>query len=80
MAASSMAINPANIVTVVNGTANAAADINTTVTELVTKFDAMLETATGHSHDGTNSRSVSSAVAGLTIEELSVARIMGWQL
>lgn len=80
MAASSMAINSANIVTVVNGTSNAAADVNTTVTEITTKFNDMLETATGHSHDGTDSRSLSSGVAGLTVQELSVARIMGWQL
>lgn len=80
MAASTMAVNSANIVTVVNGTANAASDVNTSVSEIVTKFNAMLETATGHSHDGTNSRSISAGVAGLTEQELSVSRIMGWQL
>jgi hypothetical protein len=77
MAASTMKIDSANIVTVVNGTANAAADVNTSVSEIVTKFNAALETSTGHNHDGTNSRTISMGVAGLTSLEWTVAQIMG---
>ena len=77
MAESSMALTAANIKTLVDDTANAVADLNTTVTEISTKFDAMLETSTGHNHDGTNSKSVSAGIASLTTLELVVGQIMG---
>lgn len=80
MAASSMAIGSGSLVTAVNGTANAASDLNTNISAVVAAFNASLETATGHNHDGTNARSISSGVAGLTMTEYTVARIMGWYL
>ena len=81
MATSTMAIDIAGkITTFTNQTDNTPTTVNSTISEIVTKFNAMLETTSGHSHDGTDSRSLASGVAGLTVQELSVARIMGWQL
>jgi len=73
-----MIVTAANITTFANASVNTATDLNTTITEIVDTINAALETATGHNHDGTNSRSVSSTVAGLTIAEYAVAQIMGW--
>jgi hypothetical protein len=78
MAESSMSIDNNKITTFTNQTANSPTDLDNTITEIVDKFNAMLETATGHSHDGTDSRSISSSVSGLTMEEFAVAQIMGW--
>lgn len=77
MGASNMILTAANIKTLVDDTANAVADVNTTITEIATKFDAMLETSTGHSHDGTNSASVTSGVGSLTTAQFSHALILG---
>ena len=75
MAKSTMAVNSANIVTVIDGTANAAADVNTSITEIVTKFNAMLETSAGHNHDGTNSPLV--AGTDWTPEDLLIGSWIG---
>ena len=77
MADSSMAIDSTKITDFANGTALTETDLDTTIGEIVSAFDAMLETATGHSHDGTDSRSISSGVSGLTMEEFARAIIMG---
>ena len=78
MAASSMIIDTGDITDFENNTNLSEDDLDDTFSEIVTKFNAMLETATGHSHDGTNSRGISSTVAGLTIGEYAIAQIMGW--
>ena len=77
MSESSMAIDTDVIVTFSDDDQNSVADTNTTISEIVTKFNAMLETATGHSHDGTDSPSISAGIGGLTMLELTVGRIMG---
>ncbi len=77
MAASSMALTAANIKTLADDTENAVADVNTTITEISTKFDAMLETATGHNHDGTNSKSVTLGINDMTLEEYVLVQLMG---
>lgn len=59
MAASSLAIDTDEIVTIECLTTNSASDLNTTHNEIVTKFNAMAETSTGHHHDGTDSRLLS---------------------
>lgn len=77
MAESTMALTAANIKTLIDDTQNAVADLNTTITELSTKFDAMLETSSGHDHDGSNSKSTSSGIGNITNLELVVGQIMG---
>jgi hypothetical protein len=77
MAESSLAIDSGDIVTLVNGTANTAVDVNTNVSAIVTAFNAALETATGHSHDGTDSKALSAVVAGWTMEEFTRAVLGG---
>ena len=77
MGVSTMALTAANIKTFTSATENAVADLNTTVTELQTKFNAMFETSTGHSHDGVDSKSVSAGIGALTSLELVVGQIMG---
>ena len=77
MADSSLAIDSDDIVTLMNGTANTAVDVNTNVNTIVAAFNASLETETGHYHDGTDSRSVGSGFAGLTVTEFAIATLMG---
>lgn len=59
MGLSSQAINTATITTntnsMVTGLANAPANVVACINEIVTKFNATLETVTGHAHDGTTS-------------------------
>jgi len=77
MGASSMIITAANITNFEGNTANASSELNTTITEITTTIDALLETATGHDHDGTNSKIVSAGIGDITTLQLAVARIMG---
>ncbi len=77
MADSTFALDPANIKTLADDTANAVADVNTTITEISTQFDAMLETSSGHTHDGVDSPSISAGIGSLTMREVLVAQIMG---
>ena len=80
MADSSLIIDSDNITTFTNDTVNDADEVNSTITEVTESFDAMLETATGHYHDGTDSRSIASGVNGLTIEEYAWVNIIGGDL
>lgn len=77
MADSTMAIDTGDIVTFAKETVNKPSEVNSTITEIVTKFNAMLETVTGHHHDGTNSRLVYGGIGALTIEEMVIAIRMG---
>lgn len=77
MAKSNMALDSANIITLTDDTVNAVADVNTTITELSSQFDVILETSTGHDHDGSNSKSVSAGIGALTSLMLVVGQIMG---
>ncbi len=78
MADSTLIINTDNITTFEDLTQNSITDLNSTITEIVDTFNESLDTATGHSHDGTDSRSISSGVSGMTMEEFSIAVILGW--
>jgi len=80
MGASSMILTAANIKTLVDDTALAVVDLNTTITEISTKFNAMLETSTGHTHDGTDSASVSMTINDMTLEEYALVQCMGLDL
>lgn len=73
MADSSMAIDSTKITNFANGDALTETDLDTTVGEIVEKFDAMLETSTGHDHDGTNSKAIGSGFAGLSTSEYVIA-------
>lgn len=77
MAQSTMAVDVTKTVPLVKDTINSVDVLNTTVVEIVTKFNAMLETATGHDHDGTNSRLANSA-GGLSTEDMLLAAGMGF--
>lgn len=77
MADSSLAIDTGVIVTLADDDQNAVADANTNTDEIVTKFNAAFETSTGHTHDGTDSSSISAGIGALTSLEIAVARVMG---
>jgi len=74
MATSSMAIDTDNITDFEDGTVNQSATIDSTFSEVVTKFNASLETSTGHSHDGTDSRKTGN---GYSPAEMLRGSIMG---
>ena len=80
MATSSLAINTGNITTFADDTQNTIDDLNTTVTEIVTKFNGSLETTSGHSHDGTDSPTISSGISGLDVSELALCQFCGVSL
>ena len=77
MAKSTFALDSNKIITLTDDTQNAVADINTTIGEIQTKFDAMLETSTGHSHSGTDSPSISLSINDMTLEEYVLVQLMG---
>lgn len=77
MADSTLIINTDNITTFEDLTQNSITDLNSTITEIVDKVNDFMDTATGHSHDGTDSKSLSSGVSGLTVEELALAQFAG---
>ena len=70
MADSTLIIKTDNITTFADDTQNAVADLNTTISEIVTATNKFMNTSTGHTHDGTNSASISSGVGTLSVEDL----------
>lgn len=56
MAKSTLAIDTNLIHDFENDTANSASDLDSTFSEIVAKFNTMLDTLTGHRHDGLDSR------------------------
>lgn len=77
MAESTLAIDTDLIIDLTGATANDQDILDGIHDEIVTKFNEALETTTGHSHDGADSRSVGAGVSGLSVTELSVARLLG---
>ena len=77
MAKSSQAIDTSLIVTLENLSVNTVADLNSMYSEIITKFNAMLETVTGHNHDTVTSAPVVMGVGGLTGLEYQRMLIMG---
>ena len=77
MADSTLIIDPADITTFTDDTANDPDEMNSTITAIVEAFDAMLETATGHYHDGTDSRAISAGINGITIADYAWINIIG---
>ena len=75
MAASTFAMTVPN--TLVNDTANAPAAVNANFTEVQTQFNASMETATGHYHDGVDSRIVYGGLSGWTMEDVMFMTILG---
>jgi len=59
MGASSLVVSVTN--TFANDAVNKPSEVNTNFTELVSGINAIVETATGHSHDGTDSKLLSGA-------------------
>ena len=58
-----------------NNTTNAPADVDENFTEVETQFNASMETATGHDHDGINSKKI--GTGNLNTEELALAIWIG---
>jgi hypothetical protein len=56
MAKSTLAIDTDLIHDFENDTANSAAELDATFAEIVSKVNGLLDTLTGHNHDGTDSR------------------------
>ena len=63
--------------TLVNATANDASDVNDNFTEVQTQFNAAMETASGHYHDGTDSRLVYGGIDGFSVEDTQLFNILG---
>lgn len=72
MAASSLAIDTSKITTFANDDMNSVTNLNTTISEIVTKFNALIETATGHYHDGTDSRLIYGGITGMTQDDYAM--------
>ncbi len=72
--ASNLTIDTDNIVTFSDTSADAATDLNSTFTEVVTATNTFME---DHAHNGTDSSSVSVGIGSLTTLELVVGQIMG---
>lgn len=64
--------------TLVTDTANAVAAVNANFTEIQTQFNAAFETASGHYHDGTDSRIIYGGISGFTIEDIQLMQILGF--
>lgn len=77
MADSTMKIDSGNITTFADEVAVDPDLVDDTISEIVTQFDTMLETTSGHDHDGSNSKSVSAGIGSLTLIEVQIARIIG---
>jgi hypothetical protein len=77
MAASSLAITTGDVVVLADQIANNPTEVDDNFSLIVTAFNASIETASGHNHDGTNSRSVTAGIGSLSIYETEIARIMG---
>jgi hypothetical protein len=75
LAASTMILT--GLTAIANGEVNTAVTVDTNFDTVKTKFDAMLETATGHNHDGTNSRTTSAGIGSLGMTEVATLMIMG---
>ena len=73
-----MAINTALIVNLATGENNNPDQIDTMTTEISSKFNAALETASGHYHDGTDARLIYGGISGFTSETLMLANLCGW--
>ena len=78
MATSSLACD-AYVHTFVDDNANAPSEVNANFALIRNAFNASLETASGHDHDGTNSKSSSSAVGDMSILDISMLRLAGWE-
>ena len=72
--ASNLTIDTGVIITFTDDTENSVADVNTTITEIVTKTNTFME---DHDHDGTNSSSISIGINGMTFEEYVLVQLMG---
>ncbi len=77
MAVSSLAIDTTKIIDLESNKKNNPDQIDTMITEIVTKFNAALETVSGHYHTGTDSRLITSGMTGFTLEEIAICQIMG---
>lgn len=77
MADSSLAMDTADFTTLANQTANDPAEVDDNFTQVITDFNAALETSTGHYHDGTDSRLMYGGVTGWTQETIFLAYYAG---
>ena len=74
MAESSLAMDSGDFTTLADQIKNDAEEVDDNFSQVISDFNASLETATGHSHDGTDSRKLA---GGLSPLELVRAQIMG---
>lgn len=72
--ASNLTIDTGVIVTLTDDTENAVANLNAIISEIVTKVNTFMET---HTHNGTDSPSVSAGIGSISMTELTIGRIMG---
>lgn len=60
-----------------DSTANAPDNLNNAISEIVSKFNAMIDETSGHYHDGADSRKIFGDLGNYTISEFAKAQIMG---
>jgi hypothetical protein len=77
MADSSLAIAAEDITDLESGAANASAVVDANFNTITAAFNAAFETATGHSHDGTDSSSLALGIAGMTSAQWSIVEAAG---
>ena len=70
MADSTMAVDPNDITDLVTGEANDPDVVDANIGVVVTAYNASLETATGHDHDGTNSKLLATGVTGWDSDDI----------
>jgi hypothetical protein len=75
MSASTLAMGP--LTTLVDDTVNAVAAVNSNNTIVRNAFNASLETASGHYHDGVDSRLPYGGITGFTTEDMFLSILCG---
>ena len=70
-------IDTTEIVDFEDGTANSPDDVDASLEEIVTQYNASMNKTTGHYHDGTNSRLVYGGITGFTTEEMFLLMLCG---
>lgn len=76
MGVSTLAIDTSKIIDLESGKKNDPDQVDAMITEIVTKFNAAIETVTGHDHDGTDSKILSGGVVGFTFEDFAIIQLL----
>lgn len=65
------------LITLQDRSANAPSQVNTNFTRIRTAVNESLDTTSGHTHDGVNSRVIGSGMGDFTVQQWMIAVMMG---